>query len=472
MQPIYRWVDPLFLSYFAFLNLVYFLLFLLGSIHILFRIREVEREDFTSVLQSNSLPEISFIIPAYNEKVEILTSVKSLINLSYRYKQIIVVNDGSKDNTFELLREFLDLIPTSANYEHVLSTQPIRGVYRSQLYQEVMVIDKENGTKYDALNAGLNACRNTFLITVDADTFIDDESFETIIRPLLIYPDTIAVGASVRVKNDCQINFTHIYTSKFPEHFLAGVQAVEYFRAFLMRQGLNYVGGNFCLSGAFSCFLTDVVRKAGGFAPTFANDLEITLRLHRVMLASRIPYRIFYVPDPVAWTDTPRTFRELGEQRMVWHRGLLEAMWFHRILFFNPRYGAFGLFVFPFFFFCEAIEPIMEILGYIYITLGIIAGIVDPSFIFLFFSFTLGFTFILTLISLMLEEVSFRKYPSYKSILKMMFYSLLENFYYRQFTLIWRVIGYKSFYDRWPQIKKDSETINEIVNNTLKKGKL
>lgn len=468
LVPIYQWMDPLFLIYFGAIYLVYAILYILGSIRIYSRIKEVHRENFLSIIRSNSLPEISFIIPAYNESSQISSMVDGVVNLSYRYKRIIIINDGSEDNTLDILKKKLQLIPIPRYYKEILPTKPVKMVYQSKAHSEIIVIDKENGMKFDALNAGLNACNTPYFITVDADTFISDADFEALIRPILEFPETIGVGASVRIKDGCDFNFNRISTAKFPNNFLTAMQFLEYLRSFLMREGWDYAGGNFCIAGAFAVFSTDVVIKAKGYGPTFANDLEIVVRLHRLMKASKTPYRIVYLPDPVAWTLTPQTFSELGHQRMLWHRGLLESLWFHKTLFFNPRYGAFGLFVYPFYLFGEAIEPLVEIIGYIYIIVGVIFGIVHPVYIVLFLCITWGFTFVLTLFSLLVEEFSFRKYPSFLSFAKLFGYNVMENFGYRQLTLIWRLNGFFSFYKRFDEIKKDTKKINELVEKALK----
>jgi len=298
---------------------------------------------------------------------------------------------------------------------------------------------------------------------VDADTFIDNNSFEALIRPFLSDSKIVAMGASVRIKNGCSIRSNKLSTEVFPQKFLPGVQAIEYLRAFLMREGWDYAGGNFCLSGAFACFVKEVVIKAGGFAPTFGNDLEIIVRLHRVLKETHTSYRILYLPDPVAWTVCPSTLKRLGLQRMLWHRGLMEAMWFHKSLFFNPKYKTFGLFVFPFMFFGEVLEPIVEVIGYLYILVGLILGIVHIQFILLFLCLTWGFTLICNLFCLIIEEFGFDRYTSFKSLIKLFACSLTENLGYRQLTLLWRLNGFRSFIKRFHQINQDSHKINQSL---------
>lgn len=465
-------VDNFFLIYFSIINIIYTILLAFGAYKIYHRQMELNLEDFTGILRSNSLPEITFLVATYNNASNNLSVVENLLNLSYRYKQILIVNDGSTDNTFELVKEKYQLTKIPVFYKTVLPSKPVRGVYRSKLFPEILCIDKENGEKFDALNAGLNACKNPYFITIDDDTFIEDENFEALIRPLLFSPETVAIGAGVRIVNGCDLSFNHIITDKAPRSYVDAMQSVEYFRTFLMRQGWDYTGGNFVTSGAFSILSTETIVKIGGYAPTNANDLEIIVRLNRVLKDLHITYKIGYLPDPVAWTEGPKTLKELGHQRMIWHRGLLESIWFHKKLFLNPKYGAFGLFVFPFMVLGEAIEPLVEILGYLYLIAVIALGISSIFYVFLLLAIIWGFNFLYTLSCLLIEELTFRKYRTNRSLALLIYYTAIENLGYRQLTLIWRLKGVFSFFKRFKKIKEDSKALNKSIEEIIKKENL
>lgn len=465
-------LSPFFLLYFGTINIIYTLLLLLGSIKTYRRWKELSIESTArSDLLLSSLPEISFILPCYNESHNIVGVIDNLLNISYRPKEIIIVNDGSTDDTFLLMQNKLHLLPIAQHCPEILPSQFIRGVYRSKTHPEIAVVDKENGGKFDALNAALNLCKSPYCITIDADTRLDDAGFKALIRPVLTSSDTIAIGASVRIGNGCVLDANTISTDKFPEGYVTAMQSIEYLRTFLSRQGWDYLGGNYVLSGAFSIFVTDVLVRAKGFAPTVADDLEIILRLNRLLKATDTPYRTAYLPDPVAWTEGPRTIKALGRQRMLWHRGTLESVWFNKTMLFNPRYGAFGLFVFPFLVFGDALEPLVEILGYLYIIAALSLGVVSPSYFFLFLAVTIGFTFIFTIFSLLIEELSFRKYPTFKSLFLLFAYSAIENFGYRQLTLWWRVRGFLSFFKKFSTIRKDARKLNFSVDQVLNEGR-
>jgi cellulose synthase/poly-beta-1,6-N-acetylglucosamine synthase-like glycosyltransferase len=287
-------------------------------------------DDHTNILQSNCLPEITFIIPTYNDNEYVLDTIDNIRLLTYRHKNILIINDGSTDNTFELLSKNLKLSPVPIYFHEKLPTKKVRGVYVSSIYPEITVIDKENGEKFDAINVALNACKTAYFSIVDSDTFIDDVEFESLIRPIFADPDTIAIGAAIKIANECDLIENRVDTSKFPQSFLVGVQAVEYMRSFLMRTGWEGIRNNYIISGAFGVFIRDVVIQAGGYAPTVANDLEITLRLDRIMRATKTPFKIVYRPDPVAWTKVPANLKDLDAQRLRWHRGLMESRWFYK----------------------------------------------------------------------------------------------------------------------------------------------
>lgn len=458
-----------FFIYFALVNLIYAVLMIMGSYHTFKRISQVEQEDVVNIIKSNSLPEITFIVPVYNEKDKIYRCIENLLSITYRYKKIIVVNDGSDDGTFEMLLEKYALEPFPLHYEQTIPSKLVRGVYRSKIHLELTLIDKENGTKFDALNAGLNQCKTPYFVTVDADTIVDDAEFEAIIRPILMDPTTIGIGAGVRILNGCFLSYHKISTEKFPQSYFSSMQAIEYLRSFLMRQGWNYTGGNFCIAGAFSVFSRDAVMKIGGYAPTFANDLEIVMRLHRFYRELNIPYKIIYLADPVAFTECPEKYKRLAHQRMLWHRGLLESLWFHKKIFMNKKYGAFGMFVYPVAIFAEALEPIVEIFGYGFIILGFFLGLVTWEFFLLLILISWGFSTLYSIFSLVVEEFSFRKYPSLESLLKMVGYAFVENFGYRQLTLLWRANGFIGFFTRFNEIKDDEKVLREHYNENIKR---
>lgn len=464
------WLDPFFLIYFGIINTIYCILLFLGSISIYRRYRDLNIEVPEPILKSNSLPEITFLMPAYNEGSHLVEAINNVLHLSYRYKQLILVNDGSTDNTLEILKEKYQLIQIPCYFQPVVETKPIRGVYRSKIYSELLVIDKENGRRFDALNAGLGACKNDYTIAVDADTFIDDHDFEMLVRPMMMNPETIAIGASVRIRNGCVLEYNRVKPKNFPASYLAGLQTLEYLRAFILRQGWNLIGCTYLISGAFSIYMTKWVVKVGGFA-LIGEDLEMVLKLNRYMRAKKIPYKMDFLPDPVSWTDAPSTYQEISKQRISWNRGFFGCLWCHKSLLFNPRYGRYGFLVFPFLIYAEAIEPIVELMGIVYIIFGLYFDALNVKSLILVLVMIYFFTTAFTLMCILVEEMTFKRFEKRKSTFLLVFYSLIENFGYRQLNLLWRLHGIFEFLIAFPSMNKDSKRVNQWLSKNIAEAK-
>src|SRR3954466_15573752 len=339
------------------------------------------------LLSSTLSPTISILAPAYNEEATIETSLRALLALQYPSLEIIVISDGSKDRTVQVLIEKFDLVPVKTIYEQRIKTKPVRTLYRSSTYSSPVVVDKENGGKADALNVGLSSARGALVCAMDADTLIEADGLQRMVRPFLYATDVVATGGTIRVVNGSEVKFGRVVKTAVPTHMLAGVQVVEYLRAFLFgRLGWNRLGGNIIISGAFGLFQREAVVNAGGYLhDTVGEDMELVLRLKRLSYERGGPGKIAFVPDPVAWTEVPESPGSLGRQRDRWHRGLADVLWRHRRMMFNPRYGVTGLFVFPYYVFVELLAPVVEVIGLATLALGLAFGMLDWHFAALFY---------------------------------------------------------------------------------------
>jgi len=308
------------------------------------------------------------------------------------------------------------------------------------------VLDKENGGKADALNAGINASRWPLVIAVDADTLIEPDAMLRLTRPFLLDQNVAAVGGTVRVANGSTVQDGRIGDPRVSRRFLPGVQVVEYLRAFLFgRMGWNRIGGNLIISGAFGLFRKEYLLAIGGYrTDSVVEDFDLVVRLHRHLRRQRIRYVVPFVPDPVAWTEVPESVTILGRQRERWHRGLILTMWKYRGMLFNPRYGPVGLVGVPFFLFGETLAPVIELLGYIATGLGIWLGYFSVSFALLFVLVAWTYGMLLSIWAVVLEEVGFRKYRSARDLLLLLLYASLENFGYRQMTVWFRLRAFWS----------------------------
>ena len=399
------------------------------------------------LLSSTLSPTISILAPAYNEEATIEVSLRALLALQYPNLEVIVVSDGSKDRTVQVLIEKFDLVPVKTIYERTIQTKLVRSLYRSSTYPGLVVVDKENGGKADALNVGLSFARGELVCAMDADTLIEPDGLQRMVRPFLYATDVVATGGTIRVVNGSQVKHGRVEKTAVPTHLLAGVQVVEYLRAFLFgRLGWNRLGGNIIISGAFGLFNREAVLNAGGYLhDTVGEDMELVVRLKRLSYERGGPGKIAFVPDPVAWTEVPESVKVLGRQRDRWHRGLADVLWRHRGMLFNPRYGVTGLFVYPYYAFVELLAPVIEAVGLISLFLGLLFGAVDWNFAGLFYLTAYGLGTALTAFTLILEDLSFHRYNSFRDRALLFWWALIENVGYRQLTVYWRLRGLWKF---------------------------
>jgi cellulose synthase/poly-beta-1,6-N-acetylglucosamine synthase-like glycosyltransferase len=399
------------------------------------------------LLSSTLSPTISILAPAFNEEATIDVSLRALLALQYPNLEIIVVSDGSKDRTVQVLIERFDLVPVKTIYEQRIKTKPVRSLYRSSTYPSLVVVDKDNGGKADALNVGLSFARGELVCAMDADTLIEGDGLQRMIRPFLYGTDVVATGGTIRVVNGSEVKFGRVVRTAVPTNLLAGVQVVEYLRAFLFgRLGWNRLGGNIIISGAFGLFQREAVLSAGGYLhDTVGEDMELVLRLKRLSYERGGPGKIAFVPDPVAWTEVPESAKGLGRQRDRWHRGLADVLWRHRQMLLNPRYGITGLFVFPYYAFVELLSPLIEATGLIALALGLALRVVDWRLAGLFYLTAYGLGTALTAFTLILEDLSFHRYETFRDRALLFWWALIENIGYRQMTVYWRLRGLWKF---------------------------
>jgi cellulose synthase/poly-beta-1,6-N-acetylglucosamine synthase-like glycosyltransferase len=399
------------------------------------------------LLSSTLSPTISILAPAFNEEASIEGSLRALLALQYPRLEVIVISDGSKDQTVQVLIDRFDLVPVKTIYEQRIKTKPVRALYRSSTYPALVVVDKENGGKADALNVGLSFAQGELVCAMDADTLIEADGLQRMVRPFLYATDVVATGGTIRVVNGSEVKFGRVVKTRVPANALAGMQVVEYLRAFLFgRLGWNRLGGNIIISGAFGLFRREAVMGAGGYLhDTVGEDMELVLRLKRLSYEHGGPGRIAFVPDPVAWTEVPESLRVLGRQRDRWHRGLADVLWRHRRMMLNPRYGVTGLVVFPYYAFVELLSPVIEAAGLVTLALGLIFGIIDWNFAALFYLTAYGLGTALTAFTLILEDLSFHRYETFRDRALLFWWALLENLGYRQLTVYWRLRGLWKF---------------------------
>lgn len=430
------------LVYFMLLNGGYMILNVLAIVSL--RLSRYERtlDGLPQVYSALEIP-ISVLVPAYNEEATIAASIRSMLQLSYSEFEIIVINDGSKDGTLDVLkREFsLQLFPEALRVQ--LQTKPVRGVYQSSVYPNLRVIDKFNGGKADSLNAGVNASRYPLFCGVDADSILQRDSLQHVVRPFLDDATTVASGGTIRIANGCEVSGGFLTKVGLPRNPLALVQVAEYLRAFLFgRLGWSAVSGMLIISGAFGLFRKETVVMAGGYrADSIGEDMELVVRMHRVLRERRQPYKVTFVPEPVCWTEAPEDIATLRNQRIRWQRGLSESLCANWGLMFSRRGGVPGWFAFPFMVLFEWLGPLVELGGYLFMAVAFALGAISWTAFAVFLFVAVGLGILLSVSALMLEEMSFHMYPKGQHIFWLGVAVVLENFGYRQVNSWWRLVG-------------------------------
>jgi cellulose synthase/poly-beta-1,6-N-acetylglucosamine synthase-like glycosyltransferase len=446
VRELLRGADWAVFGYFVALNSSYLVLIVLAAVEFAKHLRRVPFAGADDMFRSPLTLPVSVIVPAYNEGPGIVSAVQAMTALRYPRYEIVVVDDGSTDDTFERLREQFDLVevprvvPAEVPYHsQVLSVHVARANAHT-----LTVVRKTNGGKSDALNVGINLSRHPLICMVDADSVLDPDALLSVAKPFGDDPLRVAAcGGVVRIANGCSVIGGRVVDVRMPRTWLVRIQVVEYLRAFLMsRTGWSSLGGLVVISGAFGIFRRDLVVRIGGMAhDTIGEDAELVVRLHHYLRDRGEDYRVIFVAEPVSWSEAPSRLKVLGHQRRRWHRGIAEILSKHRHMIGNPRYGRIGLVALPYYVIFELLAPFVELSALILLPLGVWARAVDVGFAWRFALVAYGYGLLVSLVALFIEEVSFHRYPRWTDMLRGVVAAVLENFGYRQLLAVWQVIG-------------------------------
>ena len=447
------------LFYVVTVSTIYLVQLIFASFGLRKYVRSLRYIDYRRFLDSEHMVPISLLVPAYNESATIVDSVKNLLSLDFPEYELIVINDGSKDNTLALLIEAFALIPFPQPYKKSLQTEEIIEVYRSGKDIRLIVLDKKNGGKADALNAGVNVSSYPVVVTIDADSILEKSSLIKIIYSFVSDPTCVAVGGIVRVGSGCEIvdgQLREIGLSKNP---IVALQTTEYLRAFLTgRLGFDVMGMLLIISGAFGAFQKSALIEVGGYTRhCVGEDMELVIKLHKLMHQKKRKYSVRFLPDPICWTQPPERLSDLKKQRKRWHVGLIDSMLKHKDMVFNPKYGRIGMICLPYYWIFELAGPVIETFGYLFIPISFLLGVVNVWFMISFFLVAVLYGTILSVGALLLEENTFRKYPDLRQLLRLFFFSFVDNFGYRQINSVYKVeamFGFRKNKSRWGELKR------------------
>ncbi len=480
-------VQPIFLLYFLLYNSYTLWLLALSARQVRRRVAAHFVEDLDLMDEGDLTKPLTMIVPAFNEEVTIVDSVTSLVQCDYPRFEVVVISDGSSDGTLDRLRGAFRLRRTEMPYRPALGTARVRAMYEATAalpsnVMRLIVIDKENGGKADALNAGINASTTPYFVSLDADSILDQRALKELMRVIQEDPRVVAVGGQVAIANGCSVRNSRVVSVGLPARSLPRFQMVEYLRSFTTaRTGLDRMGSILILSGVFAVFEKETVIRAGGYLTPFLNhriireyvghhvgtvceDMEIIVRLHRFVLDKLHDRRIVFLPHPVAWTEVPETFESLRKQRGRWYRGLRESLRYHRAMLWRSKYGRIGSFAMPAFWLFEYYGPLVEILGYVCVLFFLLMEwfldypIVNYAYLWAFLLASLGYGILVNILAVLVGAWRFRygladrlqrhllPFSSRREVLVLLAYAVLENFGYRQLTLYWRLRG---LWDAW-----------------------
>jgi cellulose synthase/poly-beta-1,6-N-acetylglucosamine synthase-like glycosyltransferase len=401
--------------------------------------------EFKILATSEHTPSLSILAPAYNEGATIIENVRSLLSVYYNNFEVIIINDGSKDDSLQKLIATYDLEQVSYFCEQPIKTKPIKGIYKSRnpVYKKLVVVDKVNGGKADALNVGINVAQNKYVVCIDVDCILEQDAMLKLTKPFLENGKArvIATGGVVRIANSCEVKDGKIEQVHLPKQFLPRIQALEYIRAFLLgRMAWSRMNGLLLISGAFGAFDREIVIAVGGYDHgTVGEDMELVVRMRRHMEEANLPYEVAYIPDPLCWTEAPASFKILGRQRNRWTRGTIETLRLHRKMFFNPRYGVLGMVSYPYWFFFEFLAPLIEFIGFLAFLVFAFLGLMDWPFFFALLLTIYAFAAVFSAFAILMEVLTYNQYKKRKEIASLMLTALIEPIIFHPFV-VWSAV--------------------------------
>lgn len=459
----------LFLIYSITAILFYLVLAAISAIETREYKRKNSHVNYKEIMSSTISPTISIIAPAYNESLNIIENVRSLLSNHYVNYDVIIVNDGSKDDSLEKLIEVYNLVKVDYLINEQIETKPLRnGIYKSTnpAFEKLIVVDKENGGKSDALNTGLNISKSEYVACIDVDCLLLEDSLQKMIKPFLEITDrkVIAAGGVIRISNSCIVKEGMLHNINFPKKLIEQGQILEYIRAFLLgRMAWSRLNGLLVISGAFGLFDKKIAIEVGGYdRNTVGEDMELVVRMRGYMEEQNKKYKVAYIPDPLCWTEAPDNYKIFISQRNRWTRGTIETLKKHRKMAFNPKYNILGMLSYPYWFFFERMAPLIEFVGLIYFLVLIITDKIHWDYAVGFIILAYLFTVFFSLMAIITEELTYNQYKKKGTGIHLIMIALLEPFVIHPFILYAAIRGNIDYYfnkkKKWGEMTRKGMT--------------
>ncbi|TRX40792.1 glycosyltransferase family 2 protein [Flavobacterium restrictum] len=403
------------------------------------------------LVKSNHVVGVSIVAPAFNEATTIVYNVKSLLFQEYPKFEVVIVNDGSTDQTLDKLIAEFSLIKVDFFYQEKIPTQPVRGHYKSTnpIYSKLLVVDKENGkSKADASNAGINSAKYGLFLCTDVDCILRKDTIAMLAKPFMENTEkVIATGAAIRISNSCEFKDGMLYQSHFPDNFFARFQELEYIRSFLFgRMAWSKVNGLLLVSGGLGMFDKETVIEAGGYwHKSLGEDMELITRMRKLMHTKKEKFLIIYIPESLCWTEVPSSMTIFLRQRVRWARGLIQTLYLHKTTVFNPKYGATGFLVLPYYIFFEFAVPILEVIGLLVLLVDFFFFNINFPFLLVASGFVYLFYITITLISVLLDQLIYKHYSGIKEIIILIAMVFIEPLVFHPINVFASIKGYFHF---------------------------
>jgi cellulose synthase/poly-beta-1,6-N-acetylglucosamine synthase-like glycosyltransferase len=442
-------------------SISYILLYCLLAIFSYYAIKKyLDNKNFIPsnvIIKSNHIPGVSVIAPAFNEGATVVYNIKSLLSLTYPKFEIILVNDGSTDDTLQKIIDEFELIKVDFYYQEKIPTNPVRGHYKSTnpLYSKLLVIDKENRkSKADAVNVGINSTKYPLFLCTDVDCILKNDTIIKLAKPFIESKKrVIATGAGIRISNSCEVKEGFLVKIHFPKGWYPRFQELEYVRAFLFgRMAWSQINGLLLVSGGLGMFDKEIAIAAGGYwHKSLGEDMELVTRMRKYMYDHKLPFLIQYIPESLCWTEVPATREVLIRQRVRWSRGLIQTLNLHKNIFFNPKYERMGFLIFPYFFAFEFLIPILELIGVLVLIISFFT--LDLNYVNFLYLMLMVYLFylIITFISILLDDVIYKNYANTKEIITLVLMAMIEPFFYHPVNVYASLKGYYHFFSQKEQ---------------------
>lgn len=486
MEFIKHWSAVIFehaIFYYAVLAMFSYLLLVIFSI---LEIRRYRRRDsfinYNALLSAEAVPGISVIAPAYNESAVVRNGVHTLLSLNYPKFEVIIVNDGSTDDTLQQLIDEYELREVDFAYHEEIVTQPVQRIFKSTnpVYAKLVVIDKVNGkSKADASNAGINVATYPLFLCTDMDCILHKDTLLKMVKPFIEEKTrVIATGAVIRISNSCEVENGYLRKVRVPRQYLPLFQELEYIRAFLLgRMAWSKINGLMLVSGGLGLFDKEIVLLAGGYNHvSFGEDMELITRMRIWMHDQKMKYKVMYIPESLCWTEVPSSMKVFASQRTRWTKGLAQTLWFHKKAFFNPKYKVFGMLSFPYWVFFEWLAPLLEFGGILYYVYLILTNQITWVYAIVLLLFIYSFSVMITIISILWDELMGMKYEKKREVFKLCLAAIVEPFAYHPLSLFFSLRGNWFFFARkklhWGEMtrqgfKKDEKKLADYEQRKL-----